>query len=56
MTAVQDLYSFVWVRFHSRKEYEEPAKAEDIFFNMGVNIIWFEDYDELPGMVLELLK
>lgn len=42
--------------FLPRKEYEEPAKAEDIFFNMGVNIIWFEDYDELPGMVLELLK
>ena len=37
--------------FLPRNEYKQPAKAETIFYNMGVNIIWYENVDELPSIV-----
>lgn len=42
--------------FLPRKEYKEPAKAESLFYNMGVNVIWYEDYKDLPGMIRTLVK
>lgn len=38
-----------------RHEYVEASKAEVIFRSMGVNVIWFEDYNELPGMLRQLV-
>lgn len=37
--------------FLPRNDYKQPAKAETIFYNMGVNIIWYENVDELPSIV-----
>ena len=37
--------------FLLRGEYKQPQKAERILYEMGVNVIWYEDYKELPGMV-----
>lgn len=42
--------------FLPRNEYKEPTKAENLFYNMGVNVVWYEDYKELPGMVSSLSK
>lgn len=40
--------------FLPRNEYKEPTKAENMFYNMGVNVIWYEDYKNLPGMIRRL--
>lgn len=37
--------------FLKRGEFQEPRKAEDIFLSMGTNIIWYEDYKELPDLI-----
>lgn len=37
--------------FLPRNDYKQPAKAETMFYNMGVNIIWYENVDELPSIV-----
>ena len=37
--------------FLPRNEYKEPTKAENLFYNMGANVIWYEDYKDLPGMI-----
>ena len=42
--------------FLPRNEFKEPTKAETLFYHMGVNIIWYEDVNELPKMVLALKK
>ena len=42
--------------FLLRNEYKEPTKAENLFYNMGVNVIWYEDYKELPDMIKGLVK
>lgn len=41
--------------FLNRREYNEPKKAEEIFYKMGVNVIWFEDFSDLPLLVNELV-
>lgn len=41
--------------FLPRFEYIQPTKAEAIFYNMGVNVIWYEDVNnELPLLVENL--
>lgn len=42
--------------FLPRNEYKEPVKAENMFYNMGVNVVWYEDYKELPGMISGIVK
>jgi len=37
--------------FLSRAEYNEPLKAEELLYEMGVNVIWFEEYNELPDLI-----
>ena len=37
--------------FLDKGEYKQPGKAERLFYSMGVNVLWFEDRDKLPGMV-----
>lgn len=37
--------------FLPRNDYKQPAKAETMFYNMGVNIIWYKNVDELPSIV-----
>ena len=37
--------------FLRRGDYKEPIKAEEIYYNMGVNIIWFENFHELPSLI-----
>ena len=41
--------------FLPRKDYKEPTKAEDLYYNMGVNVIWYEGYKELPNMIRGLV-
>lgn len=40
--------------FLPRTEYKQPAKAEALYYNMGINVIWYENVDELPSMVEDL--
>ena len=40
--------------FLRRGEYKEPIKAEEIFYGMGVNVIWFEEFSDLPLLISEL--
>ena len=42
--------------FLPRNDYKQPAKAETMFYNMGVNIIWYENVDELPSIVDSLVN
>ena len=43
--------------FLPREEFKEPTKAETLFYNMGVNIIWYEDVvNDLPRMVKALVE
>lgn len=37
--------------FLNRNEYEEHRQAEYIFHSMGINIIWFTSFDELPLLI-----
>lgn len=37
--------------FLPRNEYKQPAKAESIFYDMGINVIWYESADELPSII-----
>ena len=40
--------------FLRRNDYKQPIKAEEVFYKMGVNVIWFEDFSELPLLICEL--
>ena len=42
--------------FLPRNEYKQPAKAETMFYKMGINIIWFENKDELPSIIDSLVN
>ena len=37
--------------FLRRGEYKQPRKAERIFYEMGVNVIWYERYNQLPKLI-----
>lgn len=37
--------------FLRRGEYKQPQKAERIFYEMGVNIIWYERHNQLPRLI-----
>ena len=37
-----------------RKEYAQPTKAETIYYNMGINVIWYEDFLDLPNLLRSL--
>ena len=50
-TGVPTHYAFL-----IRKEYDQPRKAERIFNEMGVNVIWIEEYWELPGLIEKIVK
>ena len=50
-TGVPTHYAFL-----IRKEYDQPRKAERIFNEMGVNVIWLEEYRELPGLIEKIVK
>ena len=40
--------------FLRRSEYQEPLKAEKIFYMMGVNVIWYEEFADLPILINKL--
>ena len=42
--------------FLRRREYHEPLKAEEIFYKMGVNVIWYEEFIDLPSLINGLLE
>ena len=44
---------YVYLR---RTEYKQPTKAETQFYNMGVNVIWYEDFKDLPFMIDNLIS
>lgn len=37
--------------FLRRGEYKQPQKAERIFYEMGVNVIWYERHNQLPKLI-----
>lgn len=37
--------------FLRRGEYKQPRKAERIFYEMGVNVIWYERHNQLPKLI-----
>ncbi len=42
--------------FLHRNEYHEPLKAEEIFYKMGVSVIWYENFRDLPLLINELVN
>lgn len=41
--------------FLRREDYNQPLKAERVFYEMGVNVLWYENYHDLPEMISSLL-
>ena len=37
--------------FLRRGEYKQPKKAERIFYEMGVNVIWYNRHSQIPGLI-----
>ena len=42
--------------FLKRDAFKQPSKAEAVFSDMGVNVIWYKDYNEFPLLVEELIN
>ena len=42
--------------FLRRGEYKQPQKAERIFYEMGVNVIWYERHNQLPKLIRAITK
>lgn len=42
--------------FLHRGDYKQPKKVERIFYEMGVNIIWYVNYSEIPHFVRTITK
>lgn len=42
--------------FLRRGEYKQPKKAERIFYEMGVNVIWYERHTQLPNLIRNITK
>lgn len=39
-------YAFLW-----RGEYKQPPKVERIFYEMGVNVIWYSRHSQIPNLL-----
>ena len=37
--------------FLHRNDYDQPEKAEYVFYTMGVRVIWFEEYDDITRLL-----
>lgn len=37
--------------FLRRGDYKQPKKVERVFYEMGVSVIWYVKYSEIPGLV-----
>ena len=42
--------------FLRRGEYKQPRKAERIFYEMGVNVIWYERHNQLPKLIRSITR
>lgn len=42
--------------FLRRGEYKQPKKVERIFYEMGVSVIWYIKYSEIPGLVRNITQ
>lgn len=42
--------------FLRRNEFQQPMKAEVLFYKMGINVIWYNNVNELPSIVDSLTE
>lgn len=42
--------------FLRKIDYNQPEKAWQLFYSMGVKVLWFDSYDEVPVMLKKILK
>lgn len=40
--------------FLRRGEYKQPKKAERIYYEMGLNVIWYEKHSQLPDLICSI--
>ena len=42
--------------FLRKSDYNQPEKAWQLFYTMGVKVLWFDEFDEVPVMLRGIIK